>query len=255
MTKFAGILTAFVVLAVAPAEAQEVGPQARLEMDRTELSNVLDQFQAILQSTAYSQGLRDGVRIEAQLVIDRLNDGDFRVGDQVAYFIEGESQGWDTTAVEVGPQIRVPTFGTISLDGILRSELEEHLTREFGRFIQDPRVRAQGLVRVSIEGAVGAPGFYTVPASMLLSDVIMFAGGPGGGDLEKLHVNRGRNLLWEPEILQEMIVAGRTLDELGLFAGDRIILPAAGTTSGALGQIWRPAAFVASSIFLGRRFF
>lgn len=254
MTKLAGIMTALTVLAVSPGAAQEVGPQARLEMDRTELSNVLDQFQAILQSTAYSQELRDGVRLEAQLVIDRLNDGDFRVGDQVAYFIEGETPGWDTTAVEVGPQIRVPTLGTISLDGVLRSELEDHLTREFGRFIQTPRVRAQGLVRVSIEGAVGSPGFYTVPANMLLSDVIMFAGGLGGGDLEKLHINRGRDLLWEPEVLQELIAAGRTLDELGLFAGDRIILPVDGD-SGVLGQIWRPAALVATSVFLGRGIF
>lgn len=254
MAKLAGILTAFVVLSAGQGEAQEAGPQARLEMDRTELTNVLDQLQSILQSTAYSQELRDGVRLESQLVLDRLTDGDFRVGDEVALFIEGESAVWDTLSVEVGPQITLATMGVISLHGVLRSELEGHLTREVGRFIQDPRVRAQGLVRISVEGAVGSPGFYTVPANMLLSDLLMFAGGPGAGDIEKLHINRGRNLLWEPEILQEMIVAGRTLDELGLFAGDRIILPEDGA-SGVLGQIWRPAALVATSVFLGRGIF
>lgn len=107
-------------------------------------------------------------------------------------------------------------------------------------------------MRLAVMGSVGQPGFYVVPADMLLSEALMAAGGPGGGaDLEELRVERGSLRLIEGDELQEAMRSGRTLDQLNLQAGDQIFVPERGTS------IWpamlRYAIPIASVLLIGVR--
>ncbi len=139
---------------------------------------------------------------------------------------------------------------------MLRSELETHLATEIGRFIQTPRIQARALIRVSVAGAVGQPGFYALPTDLRLSDVVSLAGGPtGGADPGQIRVERGTDELWSVEELLAPVAEGRTLDDLGLQPGDRIIL-LAGSASVVQAQFLQraiqTAPFILVSVFLGR---
>ena len=229
-----------------------------LEIDRAELTRLLDQYDTLSRSTAYSEALREEVRVQADIIRERLRTGDFRAGDRIALFIEGDQVvQWDTLTIEAGPHIDVPTLGPITLQGVLRSELESHLSTEIGRFIQTPRVQARALIRLSVMG-VGRPGFYTIPADVPLSDVVMLTGGPAAGaDPGRIRIERGQNVLWSVEELLAPVADGRTLDDLGVQAGDRIILPegpapgGGGADSQILGRVIQSFTFVLVPVLLG----
>jgi protein involved in polysaccharide export with SLBB domain len=115
-------------------------------------------------------------------------------------------------------------------------------------------VRASGLMRLSIQGQVGSPGFYVVPAESLVSEALMVAGGPASqADLDALRIERGSDRLMDGEELQEAMRDGRTLDQLNLQAGDQIVLPAARSGAGIWGAVLRYGLIVASTVLLGVR--
>ncbi len=225
MTRIVTMITALALAVPALCSGQDLLGSTRLEIDRVELTRLLAQYDAVAQSTAYSDVLRDEGRARAGVVRERLRTGDFRIGDQIALFIEGGvAVQWDTLTVAAGPLIDVPTLGPILLEGVLRSELETHLGTELGRFIRSPRIRARALIRVSILG-VAEPGFRMMPTDVPLSEAVMLAGGPGlGVDPGQIRVLRGQDVLWSVDDLLAPVAEGRTLDELGLQPGDRIML-------------------------------
>ena len=100
---------------------------------------------------------------------------------------------------------------------------------------------------------VARPGFYTMPANLPLSEVVMAAGGPGAGiDPGKMRVERGQAVLWSVEELLVPVAAGYSLDDLGLQAGDRIVLPQLvyGTQSPFLQQVIQSTAYVLIPLLL-----
>ena len=127
------------------------------------------------------------------------------------------------------------------------------LTQPLGRFIQTPKIQARALIRVSVAGAVGQPGFYALPTDLRLSDVVTLAGGAqGGADPGQIRVERGREVVWSVEELLTPVAAGRTLDDLGLQPGDRIILDAGSApASGLTSRIANRATFWIPTILLG----
>ncbi len=199
---------------------------ARLEVSRVDLEALLAQLETVIASPAYSDAFRRQAEKDAGVIRTRLEEGDFRPGDRVVLRVDGQPQLPDSLPVEPGPQITLPVIGPISLRGVLRSELEEHLTRELGRFINDPRVTARSMMRLAIMGAVGEPGFYVVPSDMLVGEALMMAGGPApDARMQKLRIERREEVLWEGERLQDALADGATLDQLNLQAGDQILLP------------------------------
>jgi protein involved in polysaccharide export with SLBB domain len=192
------------------------------------LERLLEEYQEALASPAYSESVKRSIRTDAEAIRGRLTNGDFRVGDRIALYVQGEPNLPDTVQVEPGPMIVLPLFGEIPLDGVLRAEISEHLTQAFSRYIRDPVVRASGLMRLSVQGAVGQPGFFTMPAEMLLGEALMVAGGPSSdADMDNLRIRRGTRLVLEGEALQEAVRQGLTLDQLNLQAGDEIVVPEA----------------------------
>jgi len=230
MTKTLLTLVAALGFTATGATAQTADALANiggLEMGREDLQELRDYYQNLLDSPAYSGSLKQRARNGIALIDERLISGDFRIGDRVVLAVQGEwANQADTFTVEAGPEITLPVMGTVSLRGVLRSELESHMTSELGRYIQNPVVQAASLIRLQILGAVGAPGFYTVPSTMLLGEALMRAGGPGStSDLDKLKITRGNDEIWEGDALQEAVSDGMTLDQMSLRAGDQIELP------------------------------
>jgi hypothetical protein len=238
--------------AALPAQVPVALGASGAELSRDELTALLAEYEAAATSSAYSGGIRDAAKAHAAMIRERLELGDFRAGDRVALRVQGEANLPDTVLVEPGPRITLPLFGSIPLNGVLRSEIQEHLTRELGKIIHDPVVQAQGLLRLAITGSVGAPGFYVVPADVLVGDVLMMAGGPASdADLEKLRIERGSDRILQGQTMQDAIRQGRTLDQLNLQAGDQIYLPRKG--QGRAGVFIRYGLIIVSTLLLGVR--
>ncbi len=205
-----------------------------LRASRATLEDRATQLELTSRSTTLSGDVRaDAVR-EALVIRARLAAGDFTVGDRVLLAVEGEKELTDTFTVAPGRLLSLPGIGDVSLQGVLRSELQGYLTRRLAANLRDPVVRAKAFVRLSIQGAVTRPGYYAVPAEALLSDALMAAGGTTPeADLRKLRIERDGRPIWEGKALQRAIAEGRTLDEAGLVAGDQYLVTRRGGTTAA----------------------
>ena len=168
---------------------------------------------------------RQRKRDEAGRLRERLRAGDFQAGDQIVLDVQGEPTLSDTFSVRAPRQLLLPGAAPIALDGVLRSELTEHLTKELSRYLKSPAVRATSLVRLQITGQVARPGYYAMPSDVLVSDAIMIAGGPtASGDLKKISINRGDQEVMDQGETQEAIRGGLTLDQLNVRAGDEVLV-------------------------------
>jgi hypothetical protein len=224
----AGIGVIVALLAAATLQAQEATQQQpeRLYMSRADLTTLLDFYDNSVASPVYGPRLKERAGYEAQQVRARLEDGDFQVGDRVVLRVEGQQALTDTFTVENGQVIRLPELGNVELHGVLRSELEPKLEGFVARYVREPRATSRSLMRLQCEGAVTTPGFFTMPSETPLPDAIMQGCGPTGSvRLDDIQVTRQGRRLLSGEVLQDALANGRTLDELGLKQGDRIVVP------------------------------
>lgn len=208
------------VHAQAPVDARQA------QLSRADLQRLLAEYDSASTSTAYSDALRDRARASAALIRNRLEEGDFQVGDQVALVVEGEQALTGNFIVQAGPMLILPSIGNLSLKGVLRSELEDNLRAQIAKYIRNPVVHAKSSIRIVVAGAVGKAGYYVVPTEAVFSDVLMTAGGPGANaDLKNVRIERDGKVTWEGDALQQAVIEGRTLDQLGFRAGDEIVVP------------------------------
>lgn len=222
-------LASLLLAAAAPALAQGTvnWDPKRVHVTRQDLQDLLAEYEQLLASSSHSGQYKERIRAEAEAIRARLRDGDVQVGDQIAVFVEGNEVLSDTFTVRAGPVLFLPTIGDIQVGGLLRSEMGARVAEHLSRYIVDPVVRVQPLMRVAVAGQVGSPGFYTVPSESLISDVLMTAGGPTGeADLRRVYVERRGNKLVEGELMQRAISEGRTLDQMNFHPGDQIHVPA-----------------------------
>jgi hypothetical protein len=160
---------------------------------------------------------------EAWLLRQRLLKGDFQESDRIVIVIQNTPTPADTYTVRAGRVIQIPRFGEVSLDGVLRSELTETISRQLAKFLRDPTVRATPLIRLGVLGRVNRQGYYYPAADVILSDVLMLAGGPAAdADLNKLVIRRGPDVIWNNADTRTALADGLTLDRLHLRAGDEI---------------------------------
>jgi polysaccharide biosynthesis/export protein len=149
-----------------------------------------------------------------------------QVGDRILLIVEGDTALTDTFPVQPGPMVMLPVIGEISVSGVRRNEVEKYMQEKVGRYFKDPMIHAKALVRLAIEGEVAHPGFYAIPTDVVISDALMAAGGlTTEAKMTSLKIDRaGRDLLTGDK-LQFAVAQGRTIDEIGLKAGDRIYVP------------------------------
>ena len=239
-------------LAAGGAAAQMPAPpdsaHVVLQATRPALEQLAQQLDQAAQAKDSSSDARDWARAQVAVVRLRLAEGDFQIGDRVALRVEDdaivapladrvqaqaqpagktiEQQLSDTFAVGQGRDLILPAIGTVSLRGVLRSELEGHLTRYISQYVRDPVVHARPLLRLSIQGAVARPGYYYVPTDAVLPDAMMAAGGPRPeAKMEKARIERGGSRVWEGDRLRLALAEGRTVDALNLRTGDQVVVP------------------------------
>lgn len=202
---------------------------AREQVTRSELHDLLERLETQAASSAYSARMRAQARDRIEVIERRLREGDFQVGDRVVLEVENEPEMSDTLTVRSGRVVDVPVAGRVSLEGVLRSELQEAMEAHVASVVRNPVVQTQALIRLSLIGEVANPGFYVVPADLLVTDALMLAGGPtGAANLPELRVERGSARIWEGEAMEMAVIQGRTLDQMNIQAGDRIVVPSGG---------------------------
>jgi hypothetical protein len=213
-TRIRNVLTAALLVLSPALEARGQGYEAMQPMaTRADLTALADRL---------SRGSSED-RTKAGALRTRLREGDFRPGDRIALAIEGNVQVSDTIPVTAGSKINLKDIGDISLAGVLRSELQGHLTKQIGKYVRDASIRTMPLVRVSVLGPVGKPGFYFLPPDIPLSEAIMRAGGPGStADLNRSVIRRDTEQLYDSRNTRSALNEGLTLDQLSLRDGDSI---------------------------------
>ena len=191
---------------------------------RRELEAVAERTESAALATTDAAN-RARLMADAQTLRLRLAEGDFQVGDRIVIRIAGDSTLNDTLTVRSGLVLALGQYGDVSLRGVLRQDLLQHLTTALARYIREPRVQALTLVRVAVIGAVARPGYYHVAGDALMTDLVMLAGGPSSeGDLARISVRRNAGELIADDAVRTAVASGRTVADLGLRAGDEIVV-------------------------------
>jgi protein involved in polysaccharide export with SLBB domain len=212
----------------APAPSMIMTPvprdQAHTEATRAQLQELAVTTEA-QAANAPDAATRQQRQMQAATIRARLRDGDFDVGDRILLSVRGDSTISDTVTVRAGRVIRLANMPDISLQGVLRSELQDYLTTQLARYIKHPDVQTTSLVRVAVMGSVTKPGFYQLPADLALADAIMIAGGPTTtADVDRTQVKRGADVIYSSQLLGQEVAKGATLDQLNIRPGDQIMI-------------------------------
>jgi protein involved in polysaccharide export with SLBB domain len=156
----------------------------------------------------------------------RLSDGDLQPGDGVALSVDGEQAFTDTFVVSLTHEIELPMAGTVSLRGVLYSEIQPYLTQQLRRVLREPVVHTRGLIRMAVTGAVPRPGYYLVPGDAPLSETVRIAGGlTGNAKLKDARALRSGVTVLNESAVRSALAEGRTLDQLSLVSGDELSIP------------------------------
>jgi len=220
------LLVTVAVLAPRAGSAQEVDPTSRgTAVTRAALQAALAEAEQIANSSGYSDQLREQKRMEASLIRSRLLEGDFFPGDQIVVSVAGDTAATSTLTVGPGRVISLLGLPDIPLNGVLRSEIEDYLRQQLARYIRNPEVKARPLLRLSITGGIGNPGFYQLDPDILVSAALMTAGGiTNATELDHTKVLRNKDEVVSGEQFARAVREGGTLDQLNLRAGDEIIV-------------------------------
>ncbi|HUF29660.1 MAG TPA: SLBB domain-containing protein [Gemmatimonadaceae bacterium] len=204
------------ILAQQPERPVVAGPQTRADLEA--------EASRLEQEAAQANASSDTRAAEAARIRARLRDGDFNAGDRVVVKVDsGVMARADTFIVREGRLVEFQGLPPIALTGVLHAELSEYLAHQLSRFFRDPKVEAYPLLRVAIFGPVGRPGYYSLPADLLLSDAIMSAGGPGSmAKMDQSVVRRGTIEVIDKREVHRALVYGYTLSQMNIRDGDAI---------------------------------
>jgi polysaccharide export outer membrane protein len=147
-------------------------------------------------------------------------------GDRILLHVTGEPQLSDTFTVTPELAIELPTLGGVPLAGVQRDSVTEHLTAFLARYIRDPQVRAQVLIRLGIAGEVVRPGFYALPSNAMLGDLVMAAGGlTQDAVLDGAVLMREKKMVLKPNDVRRSLANGESIATIGVHSGDALQIP------------------------------
>jgi protein involved in polysaccharide export with SLBB domain len=181
------------------------------------------------QSTSVDLAAKRGTPSRAEL--DTV--GDFRPGDRILLTLRIDSTTTDTLQVQPDRTIVLRQLPPISLSGVQRSDLQAYLSAKLRHYYTTGDVLlALALDRIGILGEVAHPGYYHVSPGIALGDALMVAGGPSAqADLTRIIVRRGGTTVLQGRNVRDAMVAGLPLSQLGIEAGDEIVVDAKRTTN------------------------
>jgi protein involved in polysaccharide export with SLBB domain len=217
-----GMVAVLALLATAfPADRAAAQADGGSYASRAELERALEASGQGSAGADQTRSYYDAARLR-----QRLGEGDFRPGDEIRMSVEGYPDLSQVFVVDPERNLNLPVIGAVSLRGVLRSELQPHLTESIGRFIRDPRVRAESTIRLVIMGGVINPGYHSVPSHAQLTDLLTTAGGTTRqARVTRMRVERDGYRILTGDQLHHAVIAGRSIDQLGLQAGDHLLIP------------------------------
>ena len=220
--KHAWIAGLFLLSVSTVVQAQQVDPGPAQDT-RRELETRRDSLAALLLQMDVDDERAPDIERRVANVEQRLRFGDFRPGDVVGLSVRGQDDWTGNFPVQPDQTIVLSGLPPIPLAGVLHSEAEEVIRGALATVLRNPIVELATQMRISVTGQVGEPGFYDVSGTLLLSDVIMLAGGPTQrAKLEDVEIRRlGRTIMRG----NELTARGATLDDLGVQGGDVINIP------------------------------
>lgn len=218
------IVCTSLAVATVPAEAQRC-VRALASATRAQLDSAAAQCARDAADAATSPAERVQSSNAEQQLRERLRVGDFHVGDRIIVRIIGDTTSLDTLSVTPARALVIPQAGELSVDGVLRSELQARIDAQIARYLRTATVRVQPLTRLAVLGEIRTPGFVYVPNEALLSDVISAAGGlTPTGSLRRAFVRREGQKIVSSARFAQALTAGVTLDDLGVRAGDELVV-------------------------------
>jgi len=166
---------------------------------------------------------KERVYAEAVALKERLDNGDFQVGDRIILIVRNDTALSDTFSVNANRAIDLPNIGAVPLQGVLRSELQAHLVEVLSHYLKSPEITTTSLIRIAVLGQVARPGFLYLSATSVAADAFAAAGGlTPTSDLKKTRIMRNGQTLLEGQSLQKALASGRTLDQMNMQGGDEI---------------------------------
>jgi protein involved in polysaccharide export with SLBB domain len=174
-------------------------------------------------ASASAEPVREQAQIEASLIRRRLEAGDLRAGDRIALVVTSQPLLTDTFTVSAERTIDLPGLGDVEVEGVLRSELLDHLSRRISTVTSATVLEARVLVPLEIRGSVLRPGVYAVPTETPVADVLSVAGGATSTQAQgRIRIRRGGDVIWEGHALTSAQLMGLSLDQISVAAGDRL---------------------------------
>jgi protein involved in polysaccharide export with SLBB domain len=219
-----GRLSCFVIFFAmfAPTGAEAQGSPGLL-VSRSELMAAATQAELGATKGDYTERARSAML--AASIRQRLRDGDVQVGDRVVVTIISDTVHRDTIVVRSGRFLELPGMIVVPVTGVLRSELQDRVAAEVLKYVKAQRIEVTALMRVGVLGAVMRPGYFAFASDLPISDAIMGAGGPTGtADIQRSIVRRGNQEYRSADETRKAIAGGLTLDQLGLNAGDELVV-------------------------------
>jgi hypothetical protein len=205
-----------------PGAAQQAPLAGAQRATRAELK----QRVALLEQPGASRAASPARAGELAAIRDRLEHGDFKPGDRFILSLRQDSVRSDTLVVRDSLRVAVLNLPEFSVDGLLRSELEDALNAHVTRFLRNAVVRTTLLVRVSVIGAVQRPGFYYALPDGPINDLLTLAGGPAQeANLQKITVTRLGKEIVGGKASKDLLESGKTLEQLDVQSGDTVRLP------------------------------
>jgi len=220
--KHAWITAALLLGSVTTPLAAQEAESARTDT-REELEARRDSLAQVLSRLGGGDARADEVQRRIATIEQRLRIGDFRPGDMVSLDVRGREEYTGNFPVQPDQTLELPGLDPIPLGGVLYSEAQEVIRGSLAAVLRNPVVELTFQMRLAVTGQVGAPGFYDVPGTLLLSDVLTLAEGPTqGANLDGIEVRRDGKTIMGGE---ELVTGGFTLDDLGLRSGDVVNVP------------------------------
>ena len=210
--------------AVAGAPSTLLGQETQAVLtSRSELATAAQRAETAAQTSTGPARTRNAML--AANIRQRLQNGDFQVGDRIVLTYNSDIWHSDTLVVRTGPAIELPAKAVLPLNGVLRSEVGDRVTAELLKYVKASQVEVTPLTRVGVLGEVAHPGYFALRSDVPLADIIMIAGGPTGtADVDRSMIRRGNGEFKSPEETRQAIVKGLTIDQFGLSAGDELVI-------------------------------
>jgi protein involved in polysaccharide export with SLBB domain len=219
--RFGRVLLAAITGALTASVAAAQSPSVLTS--RAELTVAAQQAENLAASSNGAVSTKN--RLVAASIRQRLTTGDFLVGDRIVLSYISDIPHTDTLVVRSGPMLSLPANGSLSLAGVLRSELRSKVEAEVLKYIKAVEIEVTPLTRVGILGEVAHPGYFALRSDVPLADAIMVAGGPtAAADVDRTVVRRGKDEVRSIDETRQAIARGLTLDQFGLSAGDEIVI-------------------------------